>query len=704
MSAQRKNKRLGSRRRVANQNEIPEADVLHVTDNPIAQPHIPEENSGFLNLLCNPDKSQSEPQCPPEPANRRKLGSRRKNKERQHVKDSATESYYEPENESEEKTRGREAVETALSLMSQSEKQEQSSHRSVHDMSATADSSLCSGTTHGYEFQNSTLKGNSLMNESHVESVVVGFSTTAEMATDENSPRQNTELEYGTEAATTEELPPDEDQNEHFFLPLEPQPEDNSVSIDLQTNTDFNPVGNRRKLGSSRRSKGSQPVKDSIANLYHKAQDEVVENVRANEAIEIAKMSLLVETEVLTDTHQTKTPGSPVRETEHLVGISDLNNSSLHPSLAFNQQLIGQSNVREKPDELPDVYCVTEKDTTERDDDTDLLLQWGILQANYLVSESHMKSESIEPSITVITTERKSPGEHTEPESVGEQAVEISPKKLTMEENDHFELAQVSRGQHSENTVNKVHGQEVKPTQRQEHDSSLHSASTPSYSSEVQIPTPTNCPEADLDCLIPNIQTDVKVEMSVESLEATLEGMDKSDTLQSEDEGVNHSQDAVNTICEQVVKAEQMQELHDIHYYFQSIKHDTAENSDNCSVNLKTQDELRHAYQSELTVKNTDSASKQEVSNPSKQDDHHTTENKIQALDQINEDFHVYDNEKPHTSDIEGLDTAISQVYEIKGQGEDNIMPSAGQTSDQEKENNGENEAKLKLKTHTNLN
>lgn len=82
MSAQNaKKKRMGSHRQIANQNKTSEADEFPVTS--VAQHCLPEENTEELNVLGNPDSSQSEIQNPHLPelsGSRRKLGSRRKNK------------------------------------------------------------------------------------------------------------------------------------------------------------------------------------------------------------------------------------------------------------------------------------------------------------------------------------------------------------------------------------------------------------------------------------------------------------------------------------------------------------------------------------------------------------------------------------------------------------------------------------------------
>ncbi|XP_018541254.1 uncharacterized protein rab44 isoform X2 [Lates calcarifer] len=715
MSAQRtKKKRLGSRRWVANQNEIPNADEFPVMDSTsVAQRHTPDGDNESLSLSSNPDSSQSETQHPPSPdltLNRRKLGSRRKNKERQHVRDSALEA----REEVEDNNWDNEALETAqISLTVQSERQEVC-QGSEDNISATHDNSLNSATAPGYssEDQNPTttncpedvleivipkngnqqahkdenetdskaisysfklvetkfevtdnsdvlqseevkenahlvsnsdltslnvlscsavdqqlidqlntrqvteeftsvhsasekenrerdegllgqdvnLQGNYLVSESHVESEVIGFSTTAEITTDKNSNRQNIKCESSVEQVTfsipTEELT--ENQTEQFSLPLDSESQTTSVSMEKQIDTDFNPTVNRRKLGSRRKNKGQQHVKDCVA------EEEVVENVIGNDASETTKMPLLIETAVQIKSVETMLEGmeksdtqlsGQVKETAHLVGISELNSSTLHPAPSVDQQL---SSVREMPDEEPlSMFSVTYAESKERDKDTELLKEWGILQANNLVSESHVKSDSVESLMTPeISTEKNSMGEHTEPERSAERMTVSSPKEELL----HSSSSEVRGNQHSEDAVSKVHVEEVNPTEMQA-----------DYSSESLI----------------------------------------------------HSA---------------MSEI-----YF---------------PNLTDQAEVSDTYQSDLNVTSVDdSATTQEVSNPDdKQDEHPKKESNVEAFDQIHENYHVYETKKPQTSDMEGADTSLGQVYEAEGQLENDIKSASEQTSHQERE------------------
>ncbi|XP_026162165.1 uncharacterized protein rab44 isoform X3 [Mastacembelus armatus] len=409
MSSQRK-KRVGSNRWVANQNATPLADDLHLLESAsIAQQSVPEENIESLNVL--PDKSQFETQHPslPELANRKKLSSSRKNKGRQHVKDSPSESYQEPKDRVVQMTRGDDTLETVqMPLAIKSEREGELGQGSADDMYATVNSSLFSTAMPGYsEDQKLTSKC----------------------------------------------------------------PEEEIVSICSATE-------------KQNRKKDEDP---SVIQSYHKGKEEVLENVRSNEA---AKMPSIIETVVhvktvetmlegvtKTDIHQTKQLSGQGKE--HLADISGFSNSNLTPSPADSQKLTDQSDVREMPDEVPSLFSVTEKENKEGSEDTELLMPWGFLQASYLVSEPHVKSEKAESSIAPeITTKRNSPGEYTEPEGGVERSMESSSKEESfskMKQNEHLNLSEVRGAQNSEDAVNKRIKQ-VKPTQIYEIFETDHSA------------------------------------------------------------------------------------------------------------------------------------------------------------------------------------------------------------------------------------
>ncbi|XP_033939851.1 uncharacterized protein rab44 [Pseudochaenichthys georgianus] len=101
-----------------------------------------------------------------------------------------------------------------------------------------------------------------------------------------------------------------------------------------------------------------------------------------------------------------------------LVGISELTGSNVHARLTEDQKTNVQSNVGEMPEEeFPNVCTVTEKESKEKDNVTELFRHTENVQTNYLMSESSITSENNESSITSeITTEEQDLRENSEPE------------------------------------------------------------------------------------------------------------------------------------------------------------------------------------------------------------------------------------------------------------------------------------------------
>ncbi|XP_034725430.1 uncharacterized protein LOC117943425 [Etheostoma cragini] len=882
-----KKKRLGSRRRGANQNETSKNDDFHITDNTfVAECDIPEEKAESLNVFPNPDNLTTKIQHPPSPelsGNRRKLGSCRKNK-LLHVED-------EPIEEVEGKTRVKETTVTKqMSLAIQSEKQEviqgsedvstthedyfypaatpkysspkadlesltpksenlqadleenETDSKVVYDpcklgetaqegidssdslrneevkesthlvgISELTSSSMLSGP--GVDRQlidqlnfrpmpeeklsnvnavtekeckeredntellrkEGNLQGNSLVSESHVESVAMQFCTKPEITTEKIVRRENTVLEQAPISSPLEELPTDEKQNElsnlfegkcthhsedsvknlheHEVRPTEikemPPIDDSSESVvhdvtgnskiisgnltdrteisdtyqsalivertdefpmntdismpddkqdeqskkesnfeaveqknegyyvsdtkkpqtsniegvdtalgqvyetegrgqdytkpsseqtglkekeelvpemeresSLQTlqteinaplesqpqhsNTGFNPIGNqRRKLGSSRKNKGRQRVKDPVVETYHNPTEEVVGDTRDNEPLETTEMSLSIDTAVKEKswetmleemdqfhTSQTEDVCDPVKENA-LVG------GNLHSSFTVDQQMIDQSNSTEMPEEELSNVCFVKEENKEGDDHTELFRQDGSLQTHYLVSESGVKSEDVDYSITPeITTNEHPHKEHTEPHCSFEQPIFLSTKR--------------------------------------------------------ELPT-----------------NDRQMEIF----------------NSSEGKGAHQSEDSLNILHENEITPTDMHEIPQIYDLSESRINDATEKSELFSGYLADQTEVSDTYQFELIVKSTDySLTKQELSNPDKHVNHPAKENYFEALEQENKDCHVYGSKKPQISDIERLDTALDRGDEIEDRVEDDIKPSAEHTGHQEKE------------------
>ncbi|XP_074502227.1 uncharacterized protein rab44 isoform X2 [Sebastes fasciatus] len=829
MSAQSaKKKRIGSRRRVANQNEISKADEFHVGDSTsVAGSHIPEEHTESLNVLGHFDNSQSESQHPPSPelsGGRRKLGSSRRLKGR-HVKDSVTESYHEAREEVEDKTREKETtVSKQTPLAIQPERQEASSQGSEHDdMSATpeysseiqkttttnypeadleslipkgrnlptdldenendsevvSDSyklaettqegndisilhsekvkesahlvgiseltslsalscptvdqqlidqsnfkempeekrpSVCSVTEkEGKERDDDTesfrhdgnLQGSYLVSESHVESAVMQFSTTPEITTEKISPTENTEVECSVGQATIlspkEELPTDEEQNEHFNLSevraahhseddvnkqheqeirltekhMPPDDTENSEIISGNL-TDQTEVSDTYQSELTEKSTDGSPSNQDISYPEDK-QDEHPTDENNFEALEQKNEDYHV--------YDTKEPQiSDIERVDSALGqvyeIEGRVEDDIKPSAeqTAHQEKEGLfSEVEESESSLQTVQSEINAtlDSQPQQDDTSLnpignRRKLGSSRRNR--GRQHVKDSAAESD-----HEHKEDAESTR----GNEAIETAQMLLATERTSQEELSQGSE-------------HDVIP---ETHDSSLYSATVTDYSSEVQSPTTTNYPEADLESLIPeseNLQEDhderethFKVEVSDKSVGATLEGADKSDSLQGQEvKGEHHSEDAVNKEHEQEVKPTENQEMPQIDNSSESVIRDATENSEIISGNMTDQIEVSDTYQSELTEKGTDrSPTNQDISYPEdKQDEHPTDENNFEALEQKNEDYHVYDTKEPQISDIERVDSALGQVYEIEGRVEDDIKPSAEQTAHQEKE------------------
>ncbi|KAM7402198.1 hypothetical protein PAMP_017462 [Pampus punctatissimus] len=262
-------------------------------------------------------------------------------------------------------------------------------------------------------------------------------------------------------------------QQVEINAPLDSQPQDDSVNIE-QTDTGFNPIGNRRKLGSSRRNRGRRHVKDPVAESNHETTEEIIENEPETTVEEKSVETILEEMDKL-DTSQTEEVSDQVKEDAHVstfVSISEFTGSSLHSSSTVDQQITDQSNFTEMPkEELPDVYSITDTENKQGNEDKELW-QHGNLQGNYLVSESVIKSEDMEFSTTPeVTSDKTSSVGNTETEYNVEQATFSSPTEelsTSEDQNEHFNSSEVKDDQHSYDSVNKEHKQEVTATQMQE--------------------------------------------------------------------------------------------------------------------------------------------------------------------------------------------------------------------------------------------
>nr|XP_046239531.1 uncharacterized protein rab44 [Scatophagus argus]XP_046239532.1 uncharacterized protein rab44 [Scatophagus argus] len=671
---------------------------------PSAEPTVHQEKEGVLSEMEASDSSfqsrQSGTQAPLDPqsqpqaddtglspmANRRKLGSSRRNKGRQHAMGK---SNHRPTEEVVGNTDDYQHLETTkMSLAVETEEVNDQVGENARvgtpvGITELITSSFHSSSTvdqHLIDRSNSTEMAEEELpnvysvtemesnerdedtNLSYVKSEDAESSVTADITTEQSSPGENTDIECSVEEAafspSKEELCSNEEHKEHlnlsqvrgslhsedvvnkvheeevkptqmhqidFFqtvesesslqilqsemnVPLECQPQDNSVRTEEQTHTGFSPVGNRRKLGSSRKSKGRQHAKDPVTEAHYEPKEEFVEIPRGDEVLETTKMLFAIETNVQEKSMGTILEGmdtfgasqaeevsDQLKENVHfgpVIGNFELTTSSLHSGSTGDQQLIDQSYSKEMAGD--EISNVTVKESKDRDEDTELFRHDGNLQSNYLVRESQFKSEEIEFSETPdMSTEKLSPREHAEPERSVEQTIISSTKEelpSSVEENETVNLTEVEGAHHLEDAVNNIREQEFKPTQ-----------------------------------------------------------------------------------------------MHEINHSLEIVIHDATEKSEMIPGHIIDQAEVSDTYQREFIAKSSDdSAAKQEDSDPEDQDVHPTKVNSSEALDHTNEDNYVYDANELQISIIERSQTAPDQVNE--GRVEDDIKPSAEPTVHQEKE------------------
>ncbi|XP_076615232.1 uncharacterized protein rab44 isoform X2 [Chaetodon auriga] len=708
MSAQSaKKKRIGSRRRVAHQNKTSEPDEFHITDSAsVAQRSIPEENTESLNVLANPDNSQSETQNPPSPElteNRRKLGSSRRNKREVHVKGSATESYskpteedesyFNPTEEVEEQTRSNETPRTTqMSLAIQSQRQEEVNQGHEHCiMSVRHDSSLYSTITPEYssEVQHAIAINcpeadlQSLIPKSENLQGNQDKNDTDNNEMDRSDTLQSEELKENACLVGISELTsisvlscPTVDQQLIDQSNYREMPEEEPLNMYSVTEKE-----------SNERDKDTELLKQD-ANLQDKCL--VTESHLKSKDIESS-----VTPEISTEKHNPREHTEPQCSVEQVIvsspneelpkdeGQNETVNSFDVKGAHHSDEASHTVHEQEvKPTQIHEMHHSSESVTHDATEYAEVLS--GNLIDQAYISDTYQSESIVKSTDDSATKQEDSESYHEHKEEVvesagGNEALQTTPVLVAI-----GRTGQEESSQRSEHDV-------IMPVTP---DSSLYSVVMPDYSPEAQSPTTTNDPEADLEDLIAkseNLQedrddreADFKVEVSNKSVGATLEGMDKSDTLQSQEvRGAHHSEDAGDKVHEQEVNPTQMHEIDDSS---ESVTHDATEHSEIISGNLIDQADISDTYQSESVVKSTDdSATKQEDSNPDdKQDECPTRENKFEALENINEDHHVYETKTPEINDTERVDFALGQVHESEGTVDEGLKPSTEQTVHQE--------------------
>ncbi|XP_036957911.1 uncharacterized protein rab44 isoform X2 [Acanthopagrus latus] len=785
MSAQSgKKKRIGSRRRVANQNKTSEAEEFHITDSTsLAQPFISGGNSDSLNVFDNSNNSQSETQKPPSPelpVNRRKLGSSRRNKGEQHVKES--ELYLRSREEDEEQTKGNETEKTI-----QPQRQEELSkwtEPATHDSSVLANtpdysSEICNSTTtispnmdlesflpksenlladkdeistddkvasdsfklveakyggtdktdtlqseellenaetfgiselttasvtvkedkegdEGKDLlkQDGNLQGNYVVSESHLELQDVEFSITAEVTTDKSSPRENIGLEYSVGQAafssSKEKLQIDEEKNEDLNVSEVKVSQHSEDAVNKVHKQEANPTEMREINHSPDRV--TQGENSEVIAVYLTDKADVSDTHQSESMVESA------------DDSAAKQEDSDDKQDEHPTNQDDLKALEQTHMDTKIPQISGIQQVHGVLGQVYEVEGQVEDDIMPSAEQTDHQEKEGLISE---MEESDSSSQTVQSEIHApfhsqplqnntdshplgsrrkLGSSRRHKGRqhakdsvaesyHEEKDEVvesirGEEALETTQMLAAIER-----MSQGGFSQGSDDDIDM-------PTT---HDRSLYADIMPDYSSEVHNMNTSNYQETDLESLTPkseNLQEDDNeresdFKVSGESVGDRLEEMDKLDTVQSQEvRPPQHSEDSGNKVHEQELNLTQMHET------------DRSSESVTLSDNLTDQAEDSDTNQSELIVESTDdSATKQEDSIPDdKQGVHPAKEDILEASKQTNEDNNVYDTKQIHIDDIERLDTALAQVYEIEGRLENDVKPSTEQSVLQEKE------------------
>ncbi|XP_071383115.1 uncharacterized protein rab44 isoform X2 [Centroberyx affinis] len=439
-------------------------DGFHKTDSPSAvQDHMTEENteSGSKHLASSELTG-----------NRRKFGSSRRTKGRQHVKDRIAESCHEAREELLEKATSNEALFNQSSkLLPGTIEMESASYQSQDfvepDLShiqfrhsenqgeETNPENKCNEDRSTENMKMLTEKNESFREESRElseNSIARQREVMLDEQTIQDEPGEMSIL--ASEEMKQEEL---SQGSEHDIMS-----HDSSICSSTIPDDSFefqNPTATNcpEAFLESLIPKSENVVEDG----HERADDNKLEVADFCKSSEI-----MLEGMDLFHTFQSEEVSDHVKSNAHLVGMSEMSSFILD----------SESNSREMPDELPSVHSVMDKENKERDEAMELLRQSGNLQANYLVSETRTKVEDTEsPNKPVIITEKSRPVEPTD--------LELTTEELPTDERHNFKLSHLDANpftqlHQSEDAVNnKVHEQEVKPAQIKEmHPIQIHDA------------------------------------------------------------------------------------------------------------------------------------------------------------------------------------------------------------------------------------
>ncbi|XP_029005742.1 uncharacterized protein rab44 [Betta splendens] len=389
-------------------------------------------------------------------------------------------------------------------------------------------------------------------------------------------------------------------------------------------------------------------------------------NLKANEnECTVAFDSDKFATTVLKETHTTETPLSEkVREHSQSNNMSEIG-LSVHSST--DQELIYQSNLLKMPkEEQFEVHSETDKENTERCEDTDAPLLDGNLLSTNLTSESHMSV--LEVCATAEITDQ------TEVPPADEAQCEASPQNSVCE---------VARGVNSTETFEIAEEtllmQIAVPVKKQVE-------TWPASSDTVRLPDTYELNSSHMSPQVnqqpvemPDERDDHQAISQVSSSESSLsvtQGVIIERSPSAENVGPECDVEQVAASGKELSMNEEQNENFNLT--------DIMENIYVSSENLETQAKFEDTQQSELRVESFDSSgTSQEGSNPDKKHEFPSKEKIFLPLEQTSKD---YDSKKSHSRNPERQDTELSEVYEAEGQLEENIKTTAEQTSHEQKE------------------
>ncbi|KAF7664352.1 hypothetical protein LDENG_00180160 [Lucifuga dentata] len=422
MSAQStKKRRIGSRRRL-DQSEISEAgDGFHITDSPSAAQHTLEENTESLVGMANTSQSECHyPSSAVVTGNRRKFVSSWRKKQRQ-AEDSGKELYQEPIEED---------VETQTDDIKP--EVECNDNRSPENMTAM------------------TVQNESFREES--ELIDDWCIKQRQLVLDEQAILDEPAAKMPSATKTKQEELSQESENNIMFVRRDSSMHSATIpdyAVELQSPEPLL----ESSFTKTKNLEGDHHDRESDCKL---------------KAVVCESFDSILEGTDKSHTLHSEDGSDQLKAKAHLVDMSQLSAFTSHSISPMNLWLNDQSNSKEMPDdELTPVYPVMDQEDKKIDEDTELLRQSGKLQANNLLSESHIKAESIK---ALTTTEKSHPGESTEHETIVQTrfpspTVEIP---TNVNQNEHeVEVAQQSE----------VNEQEAKETQRQE----MHQIHSPEY-------------------------------------------------------------------------------------------------------------------------------------------------------------------------------------------------------------------------------